>query len=172
MFDKIFKHVDPDTLNDNFFKVIHREWMLITAGTISHFNTMTASWGATGILWNKRIAICFVRPTRYTFEFAEKSSIYTLSFFNSEFQDILNYCGCHSGRKEDKIAETGLKPLEMPAGGITYSQSRMVLECRTVYSDYIKEENFIDMGMINLHYPRKDFHKLYIGEIVGCYIRL
>ncbi|HEX2393943.1 MAG TPA: flavin reductase [Bacteroidales bacterium] len=171
MFNKIFKAVNPDTLNDNFFKVIHRDWMLITAGTMNSFNTMTASWGATGILWNKKIAICFIRPVRYTFEFAEKSNLYTLSFFDDEHQDALNFCGSNSGRNVDKMAKTGLKPIETPEGSITFAQSRLVFECRKLYSDYIKEEFFSEKNLIGLHYPHKDFHKFYIGEITGCFQR-
>ena len=34
-------------------------------------NTMTASWGGTGILWNKPVAFIFIRPQRYTYELIE-----------------------------------------------------------------------------------------------------
>lgn len=40
-------------LSENFFEVIGKEWMLVTAGNKDHFNTMTASWGGIGFLWNK-----------------------------------------------------------------------------------------------------------------------
>lgn len=172
MFTKIFKSVDPDTLNENFFKVIHNEWMLITAGTKSSFNTMTASWGTTGILWNKRIAVCFIRPTRYTFEFTEKNQYYTLSFFDGEYENALLYCGSHSGRNVNKVEATGLKEIETPTGNITFIQSRLVFECRKLYSDFIKEDFFHDRDLARMHYPRKDFHKFYIGEIVNCYQRI
>ena len=46
-----FRNVDPETLNENAFKLIGTEWMLITPGTMKSFNTMTASWGSLGILW-------------------------------------------------------------------------------------------------------------------------
>ena len=39
-------------LSENFFEVIGKEWMLVTAGNKDHFNTMTASWGGIGFLWN------------------------------------------------------------------------------------------------------------------------
>ena len=35
-------------LSENFFEVIGKEWMLVTAGNKDHFNTMTASWGGIG----------------------------------------------------------------------------------------------------------------------------
>jgi flavin reductase (DIM6/NTAB) family NADH-FMN oxidoreductase RutF len=169
MFTSNFRAVDPDKLTDNFFRVINREWMLVTAGTIQHYNTMTASWGTTGILWNKKIAICFIRPTRYTFEFAEKNDLFTMSFFTEKYQDALNYCGSQSGRNVDKAAETGLKPVETTGRGVSFEQSRLILECRKIYSDLIREEKFIDKRLIDLHYPKKDFHKFFIGEITGCW---
>ena len=34
-----------------FFKMLEEKWMLITAGDISNYNTMTASWGGFGVVW-------------------------------------------------------------------------------------------------------------------------
>lgn len=172
MFSKLFKKTSPEALNENFFTLINNDWMLITAGEKEHFNTMTASWGTTGILWNKPIAVCFIRPHRYTFEFAERYDHYTLSFFNKNHKEILNYCGAHSGRTVDKTSKTGLKPVETPAGSISFEQSRLIIECKKIYADYIKEENFLTTTLISKHYPKKDFHRFYIGEIVGCYEHL
>ena len=36
--------------------MIGKEWMLITAEKDGKVNTMTASWGGMGILWNKKVA--------------------------------------------------------------------------------------------------------------------
>ncbi len=172
MFTNIFKATDTDKLTDNFFRVINRDWMLITAGSIHNFNTMTASWGTTGILWNKKIAMCFIRSTRYTYEFAEQSDHFTLSFFTEKYRDMLSYCGSHSGRSVNKVEVTGLRPVETPAGSVSFEQSRLIFECRKLYTDNLKEENFIDKRLIGLHYPKKDFHKLFIGEITGCWENL
>lgn len=38
---------------ENAFDLIGKKWMLVTAGTQDNFNTMTASWGGIGWLWNK-----------------------------------------------------------------------------------------------------------------------
>ena len=79
-----FTEVPVTDLRDNPFRLVGREWMLITAGTLDAFNTMTASWGALGHLWERDVAICYVRPQRYTCGFMERSSVYTLSFFSAE----------------------------------------------------------------------------------------
>ncbi len=170
---------------DNFFHILDDDWMLITAGNHSEicspgafhvagresFNTMTASWGTVGILWNKPIAICFVRPQRYTYRFIDNSDIYTLCFFTEQERDILDYCGTKSGRDTDKIKDTGLKPLFLDNGGIYYEQARLVLECKKLYSDRFREENFHIQQIINENYPTKDFHKFFIGEIITCLVR-
>ncbi len=71
-----FRSIKPDSIKDNVFKLIGKDWMLVTAGTKDSFNTMTASWGGMGVLWDKNVTIVFIRPTRYTFEFLEKSELY------------------------------------------------------------------------------------------------
>ena len=94
-------------LSENFFEVIGKEWMLVTAGNKDHFNTMTASWGGIGFLWNKPVVYIFIRPERYTFEFIEKSEYFTLSFLGEENRAIHKICGSKSGREVDKVKETG-----------------------------------------------------------------
>ena len=52
------KKLEVKDLKENFFEAIGKEWMLVTAGTKEKFNTMTASWGGIGWLWNKPVARC------------------------------------------------------------------------------------------------------------------
>ena len=48
----MWNKIDPKTLDKNVFSMIGNQWMLITAGTAARCNTMTASWGGLGVLWN------------------------------------------------------------------------------------------------------------------------
>lgn len=169
MIPDFFKPIGVGSLEPNFFNKIGDEWMLITAGTPNHFNTMTASWGGLGILWNKPVAICFIRPHRYTFEFAEKQHYFTLSFLGDKYRNILNFCGNHSGRDSDKIAHTGLLPVQLGPESISFEQAELIFECKKIYADFIEPENFVVRDIIASHYPRQDFHRFYIGEIVNCY---
>lgn len=66
-----FIKITPEEIADNPFKLIGKDWGLVTAGTKDGFNTMTVSWGGVGIMWNKPVAYTFIRPQRYTFEFLE-----------------------------------------------------------------------------------------------------
>jgi flavin reductase (DIM6/NTAB) family NADH-FMN oxidoreductase RutF len=137
-----FEILNPLEIDKNIFQLIGQDWMLITAGNMDSFNTMTASRGGMGVLWNKNVCFCVVRPTRYTYNFMEKSDYFTLSFFEEKFRDVLNFCGTHSGRNVNKIEKTGLTPEEGSKGG-----------------------PFLD-DSIEDNYPKKDYHRLYIGEII------
>ena len=156
------------SLDANVFSLLDDDWMLITAGKTGSFNTMTASWGGFGILWNKPSAFIFIRPQRFTLGFIENEDHFTLSFFDEKYRDILNFCGTRSGKDVDKIGGTGLTPVETKNGGIFFEQAGMMLECRKVYRDRIKPENFIIQEVEKKIYREKDYHYLFIGEIISC----
>jgi len=42
------KLIDPYNIDQSVFRLLDKDWMLITAGITGHFNTMTASWGGFG----------------------------------------------------------------------------------------------------------------------------
>lgn len=165
----LFDKIQPDEIKDNVFDLIGFEWFLISAGTEKGFNTMTASWGTMGVFWHKPIAICFVRPTRHTFNFMEESDVYTLSFLGTQNKAIHKVCGSKSGRDTDKIKETGLKPVLTEHGSVTYEQARLVLECKKIYYDDLKPVFFLPDNIDKDIYPDMDYHRMYFGEILNVY---
>ena len=167
----MFKKISPFDIDENVFKMMDKDWMLITAGTRNHVNTMTASWGHLGIMWNLPVAICYIRPQRYTFNFANEHDAYTLSFFEAKDREILQFCGTKSGRDHDKIHETGLIPLETDSGNIYFEQARLVLECRKIYQDDMKADHFLRPEVVKKNYPKNDFHRFYYGEIITVLTR-
>lgn len=161
---------DVKDLSENFFETISKEWMLITAGNSEKFNTMTASWGGIGFLWNKPVAFIFVRPERYTFGFIEKNELLTLSFLGAENRNIYNICGTKSGRDTDKVKESGLKPITTPEGQITFEQARLTLECRKLYKQTLKPDSFLDKKPLEKWYNEQGgLHEMYIVEIVNVW---
>lgn len=161
-----FKEISIKELQDNMVKLIGDDWMLITAGTIDSCNMMTASWGGIGYLWNMPVVFTFVRPQRYTYQFTENEEYFTLTFFAEKDRKILNFCGSNSGRDVNKIKETGLIPLVTDLGNVYFEQARIVIECQKVYSDFIDPQGFTTEELPNSVYPKKDFHKMYIGKII------
>lgn len=166
---EIFELRNVEKLQVNPFKLIGDDWYLFTAGYVSNFNTMTASWGTMGILWGKPVVTCYIRPTRHTYEFIERSDIFTLSFLKDNNRKILNYCGSKSGRDTDKISDTGLKPLILNNNGISFEQARLIIECRKIYIDDLNPELIIPDDIDSKIYQNKDYHRIYYGEIVGVY---
>ena len=51
----------------------------------------------------------------------------------------------------------------------TFKQGKMVFICKKIYSDWIKPEHFIDDSLDERWYPQKDYHEMYVGEIVAAY---
>ena len=160
-----FIQIEPKEIADNPFKLIGSDWMLITAGDEKKCNTMTASWGGVGVLWNKPVSFIFVRPQRYTREFIEREQAYSLCFFEDGFRPQLSYLGTASGRDEDKIGKAGLTTTF--EGGVPYfEQARLVLICKKSYRDDLKADCFLDAEADARCYPEKDYHRMYVGEIV------
>ena len=160
------------------FQRIGSDWMLITAGDVAkdkgNWNTMTASWGGLGVLWAKYVAFLFIRPSRHTFEFANNSSLITLSFFGESYRDTLNLCGMKSGRDTDKAAATGLTPVvfndEPFSGAIGFREASDILICRNLYTHDIDPGKFVDAS-IEHHYKGKDYHRVFYAELLGLKTR-
>lgn len=164
-----FEVIKPAAITENFIKLIGSDWMLVTAGKKEHFNTMTASWGGVGFLWNKPVVFVFIRPQRYTFGFIEPEPMFTLSFFTEAYRSALQLCGTKSGRDTDKVAETGLTPMATANGNMFFREAKCVLECKKLYTDDLRPEDFLDKSLAEQWYPAKDYHKMYVAEIVNAW---
>jgi flavin reductase (DIM6/NTAB) family NADH-FMN oxidoreductase RutF len=146
-------------------------WMLISAGTAREWNTMTAAWGGLGVLWGRNMAFIFVRPSRHTFRFVNDNSLFTLSFFEPRYRDALSFCGANSGRDTDKAVRTGLTPIEFPGGGIAFKEASEIIICRKLYTHDLDPRAFLDSPAIEKLYGGKDYHRMYIGEILSFRVR-
>lgn len=160
-----FHKIGVKNIQGNIFELIGDKWMLITGGDKDGFNTMTASWGGAGILWQKAVAFCFIRPQRYTRKFMDYGEYYTLSFFSEDYRDALFLCGSKSGRDFDKVREAGLTPQYADCGAVYFEEAELVLVCRKIYIHDIDRANFQDPGIAGV-YENGDYHRMYIGEIV------
>ena len=165
-----FTEIDVTKLEKfNPFEKIGKEWMLITAGDEKSCNMMTASWGMLGVLWQKNVAAVFVRPQRHTFKFLEENEYYTISFFDEEYRKELLFMGQNSGKDIDKLKNTILKPIYSEKAPY-YEQASCVLICKKIYGQFITPECFLD-SFIDKEYEKKDYHKIFIGEVEKCLIK-
>lgn len=161
----MFLEIDIRDVKKNLTKAISDEWMLISAGDEHKSNMMTASWGLTGELWFRDVAVCFIRPQRYTLEFVEKNDTFALSFFGTGEKQALSLCGSKSGREVDKIKETGLTPVYSD-GTVYYNEAKLALICKKIAVSEVTPESILDKTVLDRCYPEKDYHKIFIGEIV------
>jgi len=132
-------------------------------------NVMTIGWTAFGYVWRKPLMMVAVRNSRFTFGIIEDGDSFTVSFPTGDMKKEIDFCGTKSGRDFDKFRECNLsttKPhgvsspiLDIP--GYHY-------ECRILYKSPI-DPGFLAKDLENL-YPMKDYHTLYFGEIMSCYL--
>ena len=165
----MLQKIDPKTLTVNPFTLIGDQWMLITAGTPEHCNTMTASWGGVGVMWAEPSATCYIRPQRYTKEFVDKEELFSVSFLKDGYRDALKLCGSVSGRDHDKIKEAGLTPVFID-GVPAFEEADTILICRKMYRTSMNPADFIDKDADSKFYPEKDYHDMYIAEIVKAVV--
>lgn len=175
-----FKEVAFDSLEFNSHKLICNDWLVLTGGNDKEYNPMTISWGQLGSLWwgerpegfsGLPVATVYVRSSRHTKRFMDENPYFTLSVLGEEYRQQLLWLGSKSGRDYDnKLLACGLEPLTV--GECTaVKQAEIILVCRKIYTDTIKEEGFIDSYMVSSNYPKKDFHTSYIGEIVKAFVK-
>ena len=165
-----YKEIKPEQLDKNIFQLINDGWMLITAKKDDKINTMTASWGGFGIMWNKKVAYTVMRPQRYTKEFVDGSDRFTLCFFDKEYKKTLSYLGSVSGRNDDKISKCNLT-VHLVNDVPYFEEADMVIVCRKLYTQDMKPESFIIKDLDNEFNTKKDYHTLYLSEIERIYIK-
>ena len=152
----------------NPFDMIGKQWYLLTAGGLSDYNTMTASWGFMGEMWGKPSFLCGVRTNRHTLPFMEQNDCFSVSFFEESQRAALQFCGTHSGRDYDKAKETGLTP-NFEYAAPTFAEGNLVFICKKIHAQAIDPACFLDAD-IEKNYPQKDYHTMYIGEILEAYV--
>ena len=165
----MFLKIDPKSLDLNAFSAIGEKWMLITAGTKEKCNTMTASWGALGVLWGVPMATVYIRPQRYTKQFVDENEYFTLSFFPEQYRQQLSLCGTKSGREVDKVKECGFTVAEGEGGAPYFEQAELVLVCRKRMA--VPMDPAAMPEDVKEKWYEGDYHTMYWGEIVEALVQ-
>jgi flavin reductase (DIM6/NTAB) family NADH-FMN oxidoreductase RutF len=142
--------------------------LLVSRGKEGLPNVMAIGWGTIGILWRRPIFIVMVRPSRYTYKLIEETGEFTVNIATPELKEVVQYCGTVSGRDHNKFKEKQLtaipsKEVKTPI----IKECILHFECRVVYkNDLIPSE--LEKSIIQTLYPKGDFHRVYLGEILAC----
>lgn len=164
-----FQPFPIEVLEFNPFEKIGKEWALVSAGSKKEANAMTVSWGGVGVLWGKNVVFVFIRDSRYTKEFIDNGDFFSVSFLDKNYKDALSYCGSHSGRNEDKIANAGLS-WDYKHSIPFIDEGNLVLLCEKLSATKITDDSFISPD-IKKWYADGDMHTMYIGEIIEVLAR-
>lgn len=171
-----------ETKDYKAFTMFENRWALVTAGMLDDFNTCTVSWGSMGNIWGPNggdisTVTVYIHPARYTQEFMAKYDTFTVSFFPESYHKDLGYLGSHSGRDENKVANSGLTPV-VAGDGVTFKEAELTFVCKKLYEHQFDEaylaEKVKDYYASNpavytqAGHDRWEPHYMYIGEVVDA----
>ena len=148
----------------DIFSAFDKKWALLTAGDMGCFNTMTISWGALGTIWGKPTATVYVRTSRYTHEFMDRSDYFTVSFYPEAYRKTLGVLGSKSGRDMDKMHDSGLTPVEAGAS-VSFAEAEYTLVCKKMYMQPLALDR-IPKNVVDALYAKDAPHDMYLGEVV------
>ncbi|MGM9970238.1 MAG: flavin reductase [Anaeroplasma sp.] len=153
-------------LDKNIFDMIGNKCPILTAGDrFTGFNSMTVSWGGLGVLWGKNVAFVFVRKSRYTYQFIEKSNSITLSFLPEKYNEAKTIFGKFSGKDINKYEKSNLHTtFDIDYNGYYITESEFVLKMKKLYSIDIPYEKLPD-SIKQSYYSNGDEHTMYVCEI-------
>ena len=134
-------------------------------------NTMTMGWGGITYYWRRPIFIVPVRTTRYTWHAIDDTGEFTVSIpLKDQLKKELAFCGSRSGRDYDKFRECNLTPAPGQAVNVPIvGECDLHYECRVVFKQNM-EPSLLDRSILERHYKDHDFHTMFYGEILACYI--
>ena len=172
-FDHAYEAISPEEFNENIFKLVGKDFTVITAGEKP--NSMVASWGGIGIMFNKPVTWNFLRANRYTLEKMRETGTFTMCWFPDQYKGDIMQFGTKSGRNTDKMAQTQLTPMATPDGYPAYAEAKIIIECKLIAASTVsKDEFYTEEAKTFLqegYDDAKDWHKLVYGEITNIYIR-
>ena len=150
---------------------------ILSAGDKNHYNSMAIEWGSIGVSWKMPIFTVYVKEERYTYEFMQKTEYFTVSIINKNlFNKFVNIYGTKSGRDINKEEAAGTHIKFLDDGGITFEEAEEVYVCKMLAKANIKDEDS-SPGLKDFYEKRKEYfkttkpHGIFIGEIIGHYVR-
>jgi flavin reductase (DIM6/NTAB) family NADH-FMN oxidoreductase RutF len=143
----------------------------LTVKNDEKINTMTIGWGQLGIMWGLPVFVVPVRFSRHTHSMLQKTDRFTVSVpQKSTMTKELAFCGSRSGRDTDKIRALNLtiensEKIDTPVIG----NCRYHFECRILARIPLSESDFSSEHK-DRFYKGDDYHELFYGEIITCYM--
>ncbi len=174
-FNELFVEITPEQLPESIFKLVGKDYTVITAGLPDHYNSMVAGDGGMGFLMGKPTTFCNLRGTRYTLELILKDKKYTMAYFDDQFKPAFLPFGNSSGRDSDKMKKTPLTPLITPSGRVSYKEAKIIIECDLAETHTINPEEVYAQKNKDFYEDAYktggSYHKIVFGDIVHIWVR-
>ena len=166
-----WKKISPQEIKNNPVTLCEN-LLALASGKEGDMNAMTIGWMTLGRIWSDPVAMVYVSPDRYTFEFMESNEYFTITAFPEDDRDKLMFIGTRSGRDGDKIKDAGLTVEYTELGNPTFANGTLMIECRKIYSDPI-DSSVMDKDIRKRFYEdyKQTVHHLYVGEIVNVWVK-
>ena len=149
---------------------------IVTSGDKNSYNSMVIGWGSIGVGFAKPIFTVYIKPERYTYQFIDKSDIFTVSYIDKKEYPKFTVYGTKSGKDINKEEASGSHIKFLDDGGITFEEAVEVFVCKTIAKSHLTE-NDVHQDVIDLYNSKLDVyfsthpHTVYTGEIIGHYKR-
>jgi flavin reductase (DIM6/NTAB) family NADH-FMN oxidoreductase RutF len=175
-FNQLFKQIAPEELTDNVFTLVGKDYLVITAGKETHYNSMIGSGGGLGMLFKKPTTWCILKADRYTLELIQKVQTYTMSYFPDQYRKQMLFLGSKSGRDTEKMKEAELTIVQTLSGNMSFKEARLIIECTLTAITTPNPDDFATQeakDYINEAYKEaSDYRKFVFGEITHIWERL
>jgi flavin reductase (DIM6/NTAB) family NADH-FMN oxidoreductase RutF len=163
------KQVELSEILQETLHQLNGDGILLVAGDPP--NPMTIGWGTVGHIWSKQVMTVLVRPVRYTFGLMEPAAGFSVCVLPGQYRREINLCGTSSGRDINKIEACNLHVEKCSyVDAFFISESVLHFECLTVHKHLLDPET-LDPAIKKKYYPKKDFHMVYYGEILGIFTK-
>lgn len=162
-----FNDVAPQTLAK-----MAKGGVFLTSKCNGRVNTMTIGWGGINVYWGKPVFEAPVRVSRYSHGMISNSGVFTVSvpLEGDDMSGALAYCGSHSGRNEDKISACGIELADGEKVDVPVIKGCSVhFECKVLGKTEFSGAE-LDEAVDGKWYADKNYHTMFYGEIVSCYI--
>lgn len=174
-FESLFTEISPEQISENVFKLVGKDYTVITSGSENKYNSMVASDGGMGLLLGKPVTWCCLRANRYTLEFIKETKTYTMTYFDDQYKNQFLLFGKKSGRNSDKMKEATLPTIKTPSGNISYKDAKLIIECTLTEITTVQPDDFYNEDNLKFVTDANkevgDYHKIVIGNITKVWVK-
>ena len=151
-------------------KILGTTGLLLASGAPEKpTNAMAIGWGILGKVWGRPMWVVLVRPSRFTYKVIEETGDFTVNVPGADLSKAVSYCGSHSGRDQNKLAELGLGVAAGREVGCGIIEACPInYECQVVGKSDIVPEMLAE-AVKREFYAQGDYHRVYFGQVLAAY---